>query len=964
MSEYYTLLTSVGLDKIAKAQVNGTNVLLTQIVVGDANGTPYSPTGNETKLVNEVTRINLDEYEIDPDYPNRILLSAEILQDVGDFYIREIGVVDKDNTLIAIANYPSKYKAKSSSGVGNEVVIEFIVDIGSLTAGVITVDPSYYLATSVEIDQDIDTHNADLTAHPSLEVPIDRISLTGKTPNAFIKTNSSGNGVTYSTQVFNNDAILEEFSVDSSGKLLFNGQSIGSGNEPIVDVVEVNDSVESLDRTYSSKKLQDLFSNTQTRLEVGNTTPTSPKLFDLWVDTSSVYTLKMFYGLTPSYTNIVQDGVNGKSSFEDPLGSTLDFDINHPPSNAFDNTGSYFSTPSGMAYPCGLDYTFNYPVLISEYFISIPNADSLNTPNSWNLEAYNTNTNTWDILDVQSGITDWSSSKTINLNNTTYYTRYKLNITAGNGTDHVSINTLELRSFTGSMVDGQFYPIGEDITALLTRLTTDEQNIATLTQSTQTNTQGLQTLSQTLTTLQTQISTHNGSNVLLRFLDLIDVDPSYKTNTLLKIKDDLSGIENYLEDTTYDVADGSSLGEVITSVVVPVVGFEPSNAFTHNTTTYWKDSDLDWVGYNFIGAITPVVLGYSILVPNDATMSGLVSFVFEGSNSSTGTYTILDTRIGETFSAGQKKTYMLTSASNYSSYRVRVLDFVGDSYGIQQIQILGNGLDVLLEKADKNYVNTQISQLNTTLQDNIDTVNTTLQGNIDSVNTTLQGNIDTVNTTLQGNINILNQSKVNIIDYNTNNTTVSAALNTLTTEITNLQTSKADLTYVEQQIQQVTSSQLPQSYVDQQISNLSTTLNTEISSKANVSDLTSDISNLNLSITNLQTTLTSQINTIDTSHTSNENLIQTQVNNLSTNKANKSDLATEVTRATGVESGLQTRMTTLETKTANLGSNVYMVDLNNPLHPMPTSPSETDVVIDVTNPSSKLIKVYYNGTWI
>ena len=65
MSEYALILTNTGLSKIAEAMANGTEINITQIAFGDANGEYYEPNPQQTSLMHEVTRININNKSID-----------------------------------------------------------------------------------------------------------------------------------------------------------------------------------------------------------------------------------------------------------------------------------------------------------------------------------------------------------------------------------------------------------------------------------------------------------------------------------------------------------------------------------------------------------------------------------------------------------------------------------------------------------------------------------------------------------------------------------------------------------------------------------------------------------------------------------------------------------------------------------------------------------------------------------
>ena len=60
MENFYTLITSVGKAKLSNASLLGENVNLTEIVLGDGNGSYYEINEDQTSLRNEVYRGNID----------------------------------------------------------------------------------------------------------------------------------------------------------------------------------------------------------------------------------------------------------------------------------------------------------------------------------------------------------------------------------------------------------------------------------------------------------------------------------------------------------------------------------------------------------------------------------------------------------------------------------------------------------------------------------------------------------------------------------------------------------------------------------------------------------------------------------------------------------------------------------------------------------------------------------------
>ncbi|WP_238600580.1 phage tail protein [Metasolibacillus meyeri] len=158
MAQYGTLITNIGLAQIANAQVTQSKVGLEYIAIGDGNGAHYVPSQNQTALVNEVWRGAISELFIDPNNNNRIIVDAVIPVTAGGFTIREIGIFDDQNQLIAVGQYPEKYKPQLSEGVSEETVIHFVIETNNADVVKLTIDPTIIIASRSYVDGKIAAH--------------------------------------------------------------------------------------------------------------------------------------------------------------------------------------------------------------------------------------------------------------------------------------------------------------------------------------------------------------------------------------------------------------------------------------------------------------------------------------------------------------------------------------------------------------------------------------------------------------------------------------------------------------------------------------------------------------------------------------------------------------------------------------------------------------------------------------
>ena len=154
-TKYYAVLTNVGAEKLANATALGAQVEITQMAVGDGNGTLPTPNPAQTALVHELRRASLNSLSIDPNNANQIIAEQVIPEDVGGWWIREIGLFDKDGDMIAVANCAETYKPQLQEGSGRVQVVRMILIVSSTAAVTLKIDPSVVLATRQYVDDQI-----------------------------------------------------------------------------------------------------------------------------------------------------------------------------------------------------------------------------------------------------------------------------------------------------------------------------------------------------------------------------------------------------------------------------------------------------------------------------------------------------------------------------------------------------------------------------------------------------------------------------------------------------------------------------------------------------------------------------------------------------------------------------------------------------------------------------------------
>ncbi|CDH00506.1 phage tail protein [Xenorhabdus bovienii] len=158
-TKYFALLTQLGADKLANAAALGTKIEITHMAVGDGGGSLPTPDTKQTKLINEKRRAAINTLSIDPKNTNQIISEQVIPESEGGWWIREIGLFDKDGILIAVGNCAESYKPQLQEGSGRTQTIRMILIVSSTESVTLKVDPSVVLATREYVDDSIQKHS-------------------------------------------------------------------------------------------------------------------------------------------------------------------------------------------------------------------------------------------------------------------------------------------------------------------------------------------------------------------------------------------------------------------------------------------------------------------------------------------------------------------------------------------------------------------------------------------------------------------------------------------------------------------------------------------------------------------------------------------------------------------------------------------------------------------------------------
>ncbi|HFZ2295281.1 TPA: phage tail protein [Klebsiella pneumoniae] len=265
-TKYYAVLTNVGAAKLANATALGAQVEITQMAVGDGNGALPTPNPAQTALIHELRRAPLNTLSIDPNNANQIIAEQVIPEDVGGWWIREIGLFDKDGDMIAVANCAETYKPQLQEGSGRVQIVRMILIVSSTAAVTLKIDPSVVLATrqyvddqiiqvKSYVDQKMAAHVAAADPHKQY-APKESPALTGR------PTAPTAEGKDSSTQIANTAFVQAAIAalVGSSPEALdtLNELAAALGNDPNFATTVTNSLAGKMDKSANGSDIENV----------------------------------------------------------------------------------------------------------------------------------------------------------------------------------------------------------------------------------------------------------------------------------------------------------------------------------------------------------------------------------------------------------------------------------------------------------------------------------------------------------------------------------------------------------------------------------------------------------------------------------------------------------------------------------------------------------------------------------
>lgn len=157
MSLFYTILTNYGKTVLADALAAQKPLKISFIAVGDGSGAYYEPTETQTALRNERWRGNLNDLKSDSDTQGQVIAEGVIPHTVdGDWFAREIGLLDENGGLIAVGKYPETYIPSAQSGARSQVYISIVVKVDNVAAIELNINNNIVLASKAFVLEALD----------------------------------------------------------------------------------------------------------------------------------------------------------------------------------------------------------------------------------------------------------------------------------------------------------------------------------------------------------------------------------------------------------------------------------------------------------------------------------------------------------------------------------------------------------------------------------------------------------------------------------------------------------------------------------------------------------------------------------------------------------------------------------------------------------------------------------------
>ncbi|VEG62167.1 tail fiber protein H [Campylobacter jejuni subsp. doylei] len=148
-SQYYTILTKIGMAKFIAARASGNGINLKSFKLSSKVILPSEEMQSLEELVYEA---NISSKSVDESNPNYVNLMCHVPSDVGGFEVNAVGIYDEAGDLLAVGNVPRTYKPILQEGSAKELMIKIVMELSNASEVILKLDPSVIMASRDYVD--------------------------------------------------------------------------------------------------------------------------------------------------------------------------------------------------------------------------------------------------------------------------------------------------------------------------------------------------------------------------------------------------------------------------------------------------------------------------------------------------------------------------------------------------------------------------------------------------------------------------------------------------------------------------------------------------------------------------------------------------------------------------------------------------------------------------------------------
>lgn len=148
-SEYYTILTKIGIAKFIAARASGNGINLKSFKLSSKVILPSEEMQSLEEIVYEA---NISSKSVDESNPNYVNLMCHVPSDVGGFEVNAVGIYDEAGDLLAVGNVPRTYKPILKEGSAKELMIKIVMELSNAEEVILKLDPSVIMASRDYVD--------------------------------------------------------------------------------------------------------------------------------------------------------------------------------------------------------------------------------------------------------------------------------------------------------------------------------------------------------------------------------------------------------------------------------------------------------------------------------------------------------------------------------------------------------------------------------------------------------------------------------------------------------------------------------------------------------------------------------------------------------------------------------------------------------------------------------------------